>query len=207
MRQAEITAEIASLAEQSYDQLDGEWHDWLEVAKRYEHKVPYQDRQDIRHTIMIELHRARQRDGKPLPILRAYRIASLTVALYWREHNKPSVKVCVYSGLATEPHCKTCSHRQSSRCVYLASRPIQSLDSKVADSEGNRVRLMDTVADDKAIDLVAKLDASDWLLGCKLQLIQIATKLNDGIELNRKEKNYLYHFRNRELKKAQKALF
>jgi len=66
---------------------------------------------------------------------------------------------------------------------------------------------MDTVADDKAIDLVAKLDASVWLLGCKLQLIQIATKLNAGIELNRKEQNYLYHFRNRELKKAQKALF
>ena len=193
--------------EQSYEQLDGEWHDWLEVARRYEHKVPYQDRLDIRHDILIELHRARQRDGKPLPILRAYRIASLTVALYWREFNKASVRVCVYSGIPKEPNCASCSHKTANRCPWLALRPIQSLDQPTTDYEGNRVRLMDTVADDHAIDLVAKLDASDWLLSCKMQLIQIATKLNAGIELNRKEQNYLYHFRNRELKKAQKALF
>ena len=207
MRQAELYQEIKAIAEQSYDQLTGEWHDWVEVARRYEHKVPYQERLDMRHTIIVELYRARQRDDKPLPLLRAYRIASLTVALYWREVNKPSLKVCVYDGIAKEPHCKTCSHRQGSRCAYLALRPVQSLESEVTDSEGNTVRLMDTVADDKAIDLVAKLDASDWLLGCKMELIQIATKLRAGIELNRKEQNYLYHYRNRELKKAQKALF
>ncbi|MBA7464970.1 hypothetical protein ES707_00128 [subsurface metagenome] len=207
MRQTELTAEIKAIAEQSYDQLDGEWRDWLEVARKYERKVPRQDRLDIRHTIMIELHRARQRDNKPLPLLRAYRIASLTVALYWREQNKPSVKVCIFDGIAKEPHCASCSHKPlSSQCAYLASRPVQSLDSEATDSEGNRVRLMDTVADDKAIDLVAKLDASHWLLGCKMQLIQIATKLVAGIELNRKEKNYLYHYRNRELKKTQKTL-
>jgi len=193
--------------EKSYDQLEGQWHDWLEVARRYERKVPAQDRLDIRHDIMLELHRASKRDGKPLPLLRAYRIASLTVALYWREVNKPSIKVCVYSGVATEPHCKTCSHRQSSRCAYLASRPIQSLDSEATNIEGNTVRLLDTVADDTAIDLDAWVDARAWLLGCKLQLIQVASKLNAGIELNRKERNYLYHFRNRELKKTQKALF
>jgi len=85
MRHSELTAEIEAVAEQSYDQLDGEWLDWYRVAKRYEHKVPYQDRQDIRHDIILELHRARQRDGEPIPILRAYRIASLTVALYWRK--------------------------------------------------------------------------------------------------------------------------
>ena len=207
MRQAEMVAEINAIAEQSYDQLDGDWHDWLEVARRYEHKVPSQDRYDMRHTIMIELHRARQRDNKPIPILRAYRIASLMVALYWREKAKHQIKVCLYSGLPTEPHCATCRHNHHKPCPYLALRPIQSLDSEITDQEGNTVSLIDTVADDKAIDLVAKLDASDWLLGCKMELIQIATKLNDGIELNSKEKNYLYHFRNRELKKAQKALF
>ncbi|MBA7698271.1 hypothetical protein ES703_106948 [subsurface metagenome] len=208
MKQSELTAEIEAMAEQSYNQLDGEWRDWLEVARRYEHKVPNQDRLDIRHDIMLELHRARRRDNKPLPLLRAYRIASLTVALYWREANKPTVKLCVFDGIAKEPHCKSCRHKpQSPRCPYLAIRPIQSLDSEAEDTEGRRVRLMDTVADDKAIDLVAKLDASHWLLGCKMQLIHIATKVRAGIELNRKEKNYLYHFRNRELKKAQKALF
>ncbi|MBA7706713.1 hypothetical protein ES703_115570 [subsurface metagenome] len=85
MRQEELTQEIEALAEQSYDQLDGEWRDWLEVARKYERKVPYQDRGDMRHTIIVELHRARLRDGEPIPLLRAYRIASLMVALYWRK--------------------------------------------------------------------------------------------------------------------------
>lgn len=74
--------------EASYDQLEGEWQDWLEVARRYEHKVPAQDRYDMRHIILIELHHARQRDKEPIPLLRAYRIASLTVALYWRQVNR-----------------------------------------------------------------------------------------------------------------------
>jgi len=84
MRQ-EVITDIEQSINQSYDQLDGEWHDWLEVARKYEHKVMAQDRLDIRHDIILELHHARQRDGKPIPILRAYRIASLTVALYWRQ--------------------------------------------------------------------------------------------------------------------------
>ncbi|MBA7610426.1 hypothetical protein ES703_17634 [subsurface metagenome] len=85
MRQTERDREIRGVAEQSYDQLEGEWLDWLEVARKYEHKVLSQDRLDIRHIILLELYHARQRDNKPIPILRAYRIASLMVALYWRQ--------------------------------------------------------------------------------------------------------------------------
>jgi len=85
MRQTERDREIRGVAEQAYDQLEGEWGEWLEVARKYEHRVPTQDRLDVRHNILLELYHARQRDGKPIPILRAYRIASLMVALYWRQ--------------------------------------------------------------------------------------------------------------------------
>ena len=88
MRQEELVAETNSIAEQSYNQLEGEWSDWLGVARRYEHKVPYQDRLDMRHTIILELYHARQRDKAPIPLLRAYRIASLTIALYWRKQKR-----------------------------------------------------------------------------------------------------------------------
>jgi len=151
-----------------YDQLDGEWHDWLEVAKRYEHRVPAPERYDIRHTIIVELHHARQRDGEPIPILRAYRIASLTVALYWRR-------------LKRQP-------------------TILSLDQPTTDYDGNESRLLDTVADDKAIeaiDLDAGLDAKQWLLGCRVRLIEIATKKLDGIPLNKKDQKYLERYRKR----------
>jgi len=189
-----------------YDQLDGEWHDWLEVARKYEHKVPSQDRYDMRHTIIVELHRARSRDGKPIPILRAYRIASLTVALYWRELNKPLTRVCVIDGLAKEPNNANCGYKDKPtkcrQCPFLAVRPIQSLDQATSDYDGNECRLLDTVADDKAIDLDLKLEASDWLLGCPIRLIEIATKKEDGIPLNENDQKYLERYR----KKSQLAL-
>ncbi len=201
-RQADIEA-----IEQSYDQLDGQWRDWLDVARRYEHKVPSQDRLDIRHDIMVELHRATNRDGKPLPLLRAYRIASLTVALYWREVNKPNVKVCVLYGRPTVPDYK-CSFvgkpRKCSECAFLAVRPIESLDSETTDSEGNRVRLMDTVATDKAIDLPdVWLDLKTWLLGCPTRLIEIACKKLERKPLSPKDKMYLQRY----WKTHQKRLF
>ena len=199
-----------SLDGNGYDQLDGEWRDWLEVAKRYEHRVPAPERYDIRHTIMLELHHARQRDGKPIPLLRAYRIASLTVALYWREINKPLVKVCVIDGIAKEPNNGKCSFKDKPpkcrQCPFLAVRAIQSLDSEIEDTEGNRVRLMDTVADDQAIDLDQWLDAKQWLLGCRMRLIEIATKRKDGIPLNEKDRRYFNRERQKELKRYQIAL-
>ena len=90
-RQWQRERDTTDQIEATYDCLDGEWHDWLEVARKYERRVPAIDRYDIRHIILLELNRARERDGKPLPILRAYRIASLTVALYWRIAKKQPV--------------------------------------------------------------------------------------------------------------------
>jgi len=165
MKQSELTAEIEARAEQSYNQLQGEWHDWLEVAKRYEHKVPSQDRYDIRHTILLELYKARQRDDKPIPTLRAYRIASLTIALYWRKAKRVPTML--------------------------------SLDQPTTDYEGNEARLMDTIADDKAIDLDLQIEASIWRLGCPIRLVEIATKKQDGIPLNKKDQKYLERYRHK----------
>jgi len=165
MKQSELTAEIEAIAEQSYNRLEGEWHDWLEVARKYEHKVPSQDRYDMRHTILLELHRARQRDGKPIPLLRAYRIASLMVALYWRKEKRIPTML--------------------------------SLDQPTTDYDGNELRLLDTIADDKAIDLDLQIDASTWRLGCPMRLIEIATKKVDGIPLNKKDQKYLERYRHK----------
>jgi len=208
MKQAELTQELLAAAELSYDQLDGEWLDWLLIAKRYEHKVPSQDRYDIRHTIILELAKARRRDGKPIPLLRGYRIASLVVALYWREQVKHQVKVCIYDGVAKELHCQQCRYRSGAakQCPYLALRPVQSLDDDTTDQEGNGVRLIETVADDHAIDLDAWLDDKKWLLGCPTRLVQIAYKRLGGIPLNSKDQRYFTRQRQKELKRYQLAL-
>jgi len=196
------------IAERSYNGLEGDWGDWLAVAKKYEHKVLAQDRLDIRHDIILELHRARQRDGKPLPLLRAYRIASFKVALYWRERVKAEVRVCLYNGLPVEPYCATCRRKpKAGTCAYLALRPVESLDKTSTDRQGIESRLLDTIADDKAIDLDCWLDIKTFLLGCPVRLVEIAKKKVDGIELTKKEQQYLYDCRRRELKKYQKSLF
>ena len=161
--------EIRGVAEQSYNQLEGEWGEWLEVARKYEHKVPTQDKLDVRHNILLELYHARQRDGKPIPILRAYRIASLMVALYWRQ-------------LKRQP-------------------TMLSLEADIQLAEGEIVQLKDTIADDKAIDLSAWLDAKVWLLGCPMRLVQIAHKRLNGQALTNTERQYLWRFRKQEQKK------
>ena len=170
MKASERQAELQSLAEQSYNRLEGEWLEWLGVARRYEHKIPSQDRLDIRHDIILELHRARQRDNKPLPLLRAYKIASLTVALYWRKEKRQPT--------------------------------ILSLDEPISDYDGNECRLLDTVADDTAIDLDAWLDDKTFLLGCPMRLIEIATKKVEGRPLTKTDRQYLWRYH----KKTQKTL-
>jgi len=153
----------------SYDRLDGEWLKWYQVAHRFERKVPAQDRGDIRHNIIMELAKARARDGKPIPILRAYRIASLVVALYWRqETRKPT---------------------------------MLSLNTEIANGDGDTTELIETIADDKAIDLSAWLDARTWLLGCPIRLVQIAHKKLAGEPLTNREYQYLFRIRRKEQNK------
>jgi len=200
MRQAEFQAEIDQIAERSYDQLDGEWLDWLDTAKRYEHKVYHQDTKDIRHDILLELNRARVRDGKPLPKLRQYRIASLTVALYWRNLVKGQTRVCLVSGIAQKQDHKTCqfSHKPSScsKCPYRGIRPMASLDQVVTDGDDDHITIADTIATDRIEDMPDEwYELHTWLLSFPARLIQIAQKKLDGEPLNDSERQYLSRYR------------
>jgi len=79
---------------------------------------------------------------------------------------------------------------------------IISLNSKIDDGEGDTIELIDTIADDNAIDLEAWVDARVWLLGCPKRLVGIAHKRASGIALDNADKLYLGKWR----KKAQKRL-
>jgi DNA-directed RNA polymerase specialized sigma24 family protein len=83
---------------------------------------------------------------------------------------------------------------------------IYSLNDEIDDGEGNSIELYQTIADDKAIDLEAWLDAKTWLAGCPKRLVDIAYKRVIGKPLDAKEKMYLSRYRQKELAKAQKAL-
>jgi len=186
----------------------GIWGEFWQVAKRFERKAIAQDREDLRHSIILELAIAQQRNGdKPLSDPTLYRIASYVVADYWRILNQTPVKVCVLSGIAKKADYGKCTYQHKpnscAKCSYRALRPIESLNTEVEDTEGGSTELIDTIADDSAIDLEAWVDARTWLLGCPKRLIQVAHKRAMGKPLEGKEQDYLDHWR----KKSQKRLF
>ncbi len=77
----------------SYQRLNGEWLIWYEVAHRFERKVPFIDREDIRHNIILELALARRRMAdKPFSPAFMYRVAAYVIADYWRKvSRKPTI--------------------------------------------------------------------------------------------------------------------
>ena len=173
MRQEELTAEIEAIAEQSYDQLDGKWRQWLEVAKRFEHKARAQDRLDLRHTIIVAFadQQARnERLGKPdLSFYGMLRIASHCVADYWRQQRRQLT--------------------------------ILSLNTEIVGNEtGDTIELIDTLADD-SVDIEAWLERSTWELGYPKRLVAIAHKLDNNEPLSAKDRMYMSRYRHKKQKR------
>ena len=188
-----------------YQGLTGAWASYYQTTSKYESKIPVQDRDDWRHDTMLELERAEARDGKPLPELRAYRIASLMVALYYRNLNRYATRVCIVNGYPTEPHCRGCRrHTESKRCAWLAVRPVERLDGEVIDPEGYRVKLLDTVASDRVEDMPERwYDLKKLSQALPPRLVEIAYKKRDGKALSETDRKYLYRYR----QANKKALF
>ena len=180
----------------SYANLDGEWAIWSEIAQKFERKVPTQDRGDIRHNIILELALARAKDGhKPFSEALMCRIASYVVADYWRTQYKFT------NGL----DCGSCSQKQRQKCrsedLYSqCPKAIKTeyLSKQITDANGNVTEFGDTIADDKAIDIGAWIDARTFLLSCPHRLLQIAHKIRNGDNLTPTDSQYLWRFRKRE---------
>jgi len=83
---------------------------------------------------------------------------------------------------------------------------VLSLNGEIDNGDGDTVELWQTLADDKAIDLEAWLDARRWLLGCPKRLVSVAVKLYSGKRLDGKDYDYVERYRQKELKKYQLAL-
>ncbi len=182
-----------------YDQLQGEWLAYYKVASRFTDRVKPQDKEDILHTIIATLADVERNNGhKPFTEAVMYRIASRTVADYWFSHYE------INNGL----DCKHCSKAQRRKCKedYLYSEcpkaiKLESLNKPIIDSEGHTTELGELIADDKALDLGAWLDAKTFLLGFPQRLLLIADKLNNSEALTNKEHQYLWRFRQREQKR------
>ncbi len=184
-----------------YDQLQGKWLAYYNVASRFTNRVKPQDKEDILHTIIVTLADVEYNNGhKPFTEAVMYRIASRTVADYWFSH---------YS-YNTGLDCKHCSKAQRQKCkednLYCEcpkAIKLESFNKPIIDSEGHTTELGELIADDKALDLGAWLDARTFLLGFPQRLLLIADKLDNGEALTGYDRLYLCRFRKRE----QKTLF
>ena len=190
-----------------YDQLDGEWALYYKVARYFVHKVRLDDSEDFLHDLMLEMAKVKAKYeliGKPLTEAGLMRVASYELTAYWERLRR----------LTTWLDCGNCSKEQRRKCreedLYSECpkyHQLVSLNTEIdGDGDGHKAELIEFLADDNAIDLVARLDARRFLQGMPRRLVQIGYKVYSGQELDRKEKTYLYLYRNRELKKTQKAL-
>ena len=186
----------APIHNNGYDQLQGEWLAYYKVASRFTDRVKPQDKEDILHTIIATLADVERNNGhKPFTEAVMYRIASRTVADYWRTYYKAS------NGL----DCGSCSKAQRQKCKedYLYTEcqkdiKLESLNKPIIDSEGHTTELGELIADDKALDLGAWLDARTFLLGFPQRLLAIAHKRLDSTPLDKKDQKYLVRFRRQE---------
>ena len=175
-----------------------DWSKYIVVAERFQHKARQEDREDLKHDIIVRLADVERNNGhKPFTEMAMIRIASFTVAEYWRAYYRRT------HGIS----CGECSQKQRQECRKRNLYPecprairIESLSKPIIDSEGNITELVETIADDKAIDIGAWLDARTWLLGCPIRLVQIAHKKLDGLPLTNRENQYIWYWRQKEQK-------
>ena len=146
-----------------------DWEKYSEVADRFQYKARYEDRDDLKHNIILRLAEVASRNGhKPFSEGAMVRVASYVVMEYWH------------------------SEKRNGKVI--------SLNNIVSDYEGDSAELLDTIADDSAIDLESWVDSRTWLLGCPKRLVEIASKRIGGIALNNADMVYLCKWRKKELR-------
>jgi hypothetical protein len=185
-----------------YDQLDGDYALFYKVAKGFTHRVKLEDREDFLHDAMLAMARVKlnyDAKGKDLTEGGLVRVAQYEVADYWRKWFKRINGInCSQCSKAQRVKCKKQDlYRECPKAIH-----IESLDRLVEDGNGDSTPLHELIADDNAIDLVARLDARLTLDGYPRRFVQLKYKEYAGYPLTENERAYLY----RQRKKAQKSL-
>ncbi len=185
-----------------YNQLDGDWALFYKVGKGFIRRVRFEDRQDFLHDLLMAMASVKasyNTKGKELTEGGLVRIACYEVADYWRKYYKR------INGI----DCASCSKTQRQKCkqddLYRdcpKAIKIERLDRLVEDGNGDSTPLHELIADDNAIDLVARLDTRLTLDGYPRRFVQLAYKKVAGYPLTESERSYY----RREQKKAQKRL-
>jgi hypothetical protein len=139
---------------------------------------------------MAEVKAKYEAKGKPLTEAGLMRVASYELSDYWVKQRK----------LTTGLDCNHCSKAQRQKCreenLYSkCPKLIQLVSLNTELDDGDKAELIEFLADDKACDIVARLDARRFLQGCPRRIVQIAYKMYSGYPLDAKEQHHLEYWR------------
>jgi DNA-directed RNA polymerase specialized sigma24 family protein len=151
-----------------------DWKKYIEIASKFQRKAKPADREDLKQDIILKLAEVESK----------YNGSGETLT------EGGMVRVASYTVMAY--------WREIMRLP-----PITSLNETLDDGDGNETELYQMLADDKAIDVEAWLDARLWLYRAPPRLIRIAYKKVSGKPLEARESEYLRRFK----KNFQKSLF
>jgi len=147
-----------------------DWNKYIQIASKFQRKAKIEDRQDLRQNIILRLAEVELKyNGNGNSLTEG---GMLRVASY--------VVLEYWRNIMRLPK-------------------ITSLNGTVDDGEGNEIELCQMLADDKAIDVEAWLDAKLWLYRAPARLVAIANKKVSGLPLAKTESRYLQRYRQKRL--------
>jgi len=188
-----------------YDQLQGDWALYYKVARYFVYKVKREDREDFLHDLFLAFARVKASytaKGKELTEGGLVRVAQYEKADYWRKwYKRKNGTDCGRCSKAQREKCKEWFLYGDNDCPKAIK--TERLDELVEDGNGDSTTLHELIADDKAVDVVAMLDARLTLKSYPTKAVKLAYKRYAGYPLDVKERDYLSRFRRR----LQKTLF
>ena len=120
----------------SYDRLEQPWHEWAKIASNFIWTLDNQwDREDLMHNIIVRC---------------------AEVAEVYRQRGIPFNKGAV---IKTAEYTRLRFYHQKKRWKRVSS---VSLNSIIVDEDGNKTELIQTILDEKGIDLDAWLDFKSY---------------------------------------------
>jgi len=146
-----------------------DWGEYVPVAERFKYKAEAQDWEDLRQDIIV-------------------RLAEVT-RIYERENRPFTRGTMVWVARFTVR-----------RYWYDLSRRrrVLSLSTTIAGEDKRRpTELSERLADDRAIDLDAWIDAKTRLGECPQRVVELAYKRANGFPLDRRDSDHLKYYRNK----------
>jgi len=178
--------------------LEGDWAVFVKIADRFVYRVPFEDREDFRQNLLVEMDKVKAKyaaKGKPLTEASLMMVAEYERKDYYIKRRYRHFGFnCTRCSIEQRRECQ--ATKLPSDCPKKKAHRIVSLHTILGDGDGDGLtELIDLIADDKPIDLAAKLDARRILQSLPKRVVKIGYKIYAGMTLEKEEERYIKRWR------------